>query len=177
MKLFNQFVVMLFCLSLLAGCETLGGKDDEKGTEAQVEDRSTSSDATASGTGSGGIFQGDPLDEPGSVLATRVVYFEFDSSTITLESRAVITAHANYMAVNPGISMVLEGHADERGTREYNVALGEKRANSVRQLMNLSGVSAKQIQTVSYGEEHPVSLSHDEAGWHLNRRVELVYQR
>ncbi|GMR08060.1 MAG: hypothetical protein BMS9Abin26_1065 [Gammaproteobacteria bacterium] len=177
MKLFTQFAVMLFSLLLLTGCETLGGKGDaDKDSEAQVEDRSTSS-ASTSGTGSGSEFQGDPLDDPGSVLATRMVYFEFDSSTITPESRAVITAHARYLASNPGVSIVLEGHADERGTREYNVALGEQRANSVRQLMSLSGVSGNQMQTVSYGEERPASSAHDESGWQLNRRVELVYQR
>jgi len=178
MKLFNRIAVMLFSLLLLTGCETLGGKGDaDKDSEAQVEDRSSEAGATSSGTGSSSGFQGDPLDDPGSVLATRMVYFEFDSSTITPESRAVITAHASYLASNPGVSIVLEGHADERGTREYNVALGERRANSVRQLMSLSGVSGNQMQTVSYGEERPASSGHDESGWQLNRRVELVYQR
>jgi peptidoglycan-associated lipoprotein len=153
------------------------GKDDEAADKqaAQVEDR-TGDGAATSGAGAG-TFTGDPLDDPGSLLSKRVVYFDFDSSSIREDSRAIIEAHARYLASKPGASVVLEGHADERGTREYNIALGERRANSVRQLMVLNGVASGQIQTVSYGEERPVATGHSETAWNLNRRVEIVYAR
>lgn len=108
-------------------------------------------------------------------LQTRVIYFDFDSSVIKPEFEDVLKAHAEYIAGHPGISVVLEGHADERGTREYNIALGERRAKAVRQVLTLQGVPQKQLQVISFGEERPVALGHDESAWALNRRVELLY--
>jgi peptidoglycan-associated lipoprotein len=118
----------------------------------------------------------DPLQDPTSPLAKRVIYFDFDKSDIKSEFRPTIQAHANYLAEHPRVRVKLEGHADERGTREYNIGLGERRANSVRAFLTLQGVSASQIETVSYGEERPVAMGHDESSWRLNRRVEIVYQ-
>ena len=104
------------------------------------------------------------------------INFEFDSSSIDAEGQALIEAHAAYLAANPKLSVNLEGHADERGTREYNIALGERRAVAVRQLLLLQGVNASQVSIISYGEELPAALAHDEESWGLNRRVELVYE-
>lgn len=115
------------------------------------------------------------LDDPASPLSQRVIYFEFDSSTIKSEYQDVIAAHAAYLVANPNVSVVLEGHADERGTREYNIALGERRAKSVQEVLTLQGVDTKQIQVISFGEERPVALGHDESAWSLNRRVEILY--
>ena len=115
-------------------------------------------------------------DATNQLLNSRVIYFEYDSSALTLESEAVVQAHAQYLASAQGVGLILEGHADERGTREYNLALGEDRANSVANLMQALGVSASRIQTISYGEERPVSLGSDESAWSLNRRVEILYQ-
>ena len=124
---------------------------------------------------SGSGFAGNQLDDPNSRLFTKVVYFAFDSSVIESASQPIIEAHAQYLSSNPGATMALEGHADERGTREYNIALGERRANSVQRLMLLLGASQNQVSTISYGEERPVDSGHNEAAWSANRRVEFNY--
>jgi len=119
-----------------------------------------------------------PMDEdPDSPLSKRVIYFDYDKSEILDEYRPIVQAHANFLASNPRARVTLEGHTDERGSREYNVALGERRAEATRRLMLFMGASDDQIQTVSYGEERPVALGHDESAWQQNRRVEIIYQR
>ncbi len=170
---------------LLTGCETLGGQD---GGDVVVEDRGTQADgsqivggegsdgATTSGAQAAAAFQGHPLDNPQSILSSRVIYFEFDSASIRNEDRATIQAHAEYLSQHSSASVVLEGHTDERGSREYNIALGEKRAKAVRQLLLFQGAVASQLQTVSYGEENPVAIGHDEDAWQQNRRVEITYK-
>ncbi len=122
-------------------------------------------------------FRGDPLDDPDSLLAKRVVYFDFDSAVVKDDFSVIVEAHAGYLTDHPGARVTLEGHGDERGTREYNLGLGERRAQAIQQFLLLLGASNQQIQTVSYGEERPASLNHDEEGWQLNRRVEFVYER
>lgn len=118
----------------------------------------------------------DPLNDPASPLAERIVYFAFDSSDIDAKYYAMLDAHAQYLLDNPARVMRIEGHADERGTREYNVALGERRAKSIQRYLSLQGVSAAQMTLVSFGEELPVAFGHDEASWSMNRRVELLYE-
>ncbi len=118
---------------------------------------------------------GDPLNDPASPLAKRVIYFDYDSNNIRAEDRATIEAHAQYLAQRGNVKVTLEGHADERGSREYNIALGERRSNAVRDMMSLLGVSAAQVASVSYGEERPAVLGDDESAWRMNRRVEIVY--
>lgn len=110
------------------------------------------------------------------LLSEERVYFAFDSSAIDEPSRAVVEAHALYVMENPDVTISLEGHCDERGTREYNLALAERRAQSVQKLMLAIGVPAKQIKVVSFGEEKAVDQGHDESAWRKNRRVELVYK-
>lgn len=114
-------------------------------------------------------------DDAAAALETRVFYFDFDSSVVRSEYQDILAAHAEYIAGHPNITVVLEGHADERGTREYNIALGERRAKAVQQVLTLQGVAPKQLQVISFGEERPVALGHDESAWSLNRRVELLY--
>ncbi len=114
-------------------------------------------------------------DDPNGPLSKRVIYFVYDSSEVQPEYLSVINNHANYLASNKGTSVVLEGHADERGSPEYNVALGEQRARSVAKLMKLQGVADSQIQIVSFGEEKPAVTGHDENAWQQNRRVEITY--
>lgn len=121
-------------------------------------------------------FQGSPLDDPESLLSKRVIYFEFDRAEIGAEFRDIVDAHADYLASNRNVRIVLEGHTDERGSREYNLGLGERRANSVRSMLTLQGVSPQQIEVVSYGEERPVAMGQSEESWRLNRRVEIVYR-
>jgi len=117
----------------------------------------------------------DPLDQPGSLLQQRIVYFDFDSSVITDEALPIIKAHAEYLASHQNRSFTLEGHCDERGTREYNIALGERRADAVRRMLVANGVSDNQIKVVSYGEERPAQLGHNESAWAANRRAVFNY--
>ncbi len=163
---------------VLAAC---GGDEATKGTESgQSSQSSTSQDSGASTSGNDGStsqgFSGNPLDNPDSLLSKRVVYFAYNADDANEEDRVIVEAHGAYLADNPNAAVTLEGHADERGSREYNIALGERRANSVRQLMTLIGASGAQIRVVSYGEERAAVEGHDEGAWNLNRRVEIVYR-
>ena len=111
----------------------------------------------------------------GMASADRIVYFSYDSTNIVPESRTIIENNARSLAKNPQMITQLEGHTDERGSREYNIALGERRANAVRQTMIAMGVSPQQIRVVSFGEERPAAAGHDERSYALNRRVEIIY--
>jgi len=125
--------------------------------------------------GAGGDYKVTDLNDPSSVLSRRVIYFAYDQSTIEPEYFEILDAHSELLASNPNLTIRLEGHADERGSREYNVALSERRAQAVKQFMDLKGVGSKQSQTVAYGEELPVDPGHNEAAWSKNRRVEIKY--
>ncbi len=177
-------------LLLSAGCAGTGGKEepitDTQGVErpqgttvdtAQGTDSQDQTDgATTQGMQSDSSLTLNALEDPNSPLSTRVIYFDFDSTQIQPEFREVITAHAQFLAANPDVSVILQGHADERGSREYNIGLGERRARAVEQVFSLHGTNASQMQKVSYGEERPAAMGHDEASWRLNRRVEIVYK-
>lgn len=119
--------------------------------------------------------QVSPLDDPSSPLAQRVVYFDFDKSDIKPDFLDTLTAHAKYLVANPSQKIRIEGYTDERGTVEYNIALGDRRAQAVRRFMLFQGVNADQITTVSYGEAHPADSGHDETAWAKNRRAVVVY--
>jgi len=150
----------------VAGC----GKKKVK-TEADVGERGVVTGTTGENGSLGGVPVGGPVDR----ATQRRVHFEFDSASIDEVNRAIVTAHAAYLVDHPGIPVTLEGHADERGTREYNLALGERRAKAVGQMMQALGVAADRISTTSYGEERPLALGHNESAWQLNRRVEIIY--
>jgi peptidoglycan-associated lipoprotein len=114
-------------------------------------------------------------DEKNAQALAHIIYFDFDQSTIKAEFRAALNGHAAYLSQNPSANIVLEGHADERGTREYNIALGERRGNAVSRYLVVQGVSVDAIEVVSFGEERPVNAGHDSASWAENRRVEIRY--
>ena len=122
-----------------------------------------------------GGFAGSPLADVEGSEMTLVIYFDFDSSEVHPDDRVVVEAHAQHLAGDANMEVVLEGHADERGSREYNVALGEQRANGVRDMLRLLGVGDHQVRTVSYGEEKPTAIGHEEESWSRNRRVEFAY--
>ena len=132
--------------------------------------------AEVSGLAAGAPFARNAIDDSASPLNKKIIYFEFDKSTVLPEYLEVIKSHATYLFYYTDVKVRLEGHADERGTREYNIALGERRAAAVRQLLLLQGGSADQISIISYGEELPVASAHDEESWGLNRRAEFVYE-
>lgn len=115
------------------------------------------------------------FDNQESLLSKRVIYFDFDKSTVRPEFRGIVSAHAAYAAAHSSARVTLEGHADERGTREYNLGLGERRGNAVTGLMSAQGARSSQQVVVSYGEERPTCRVSDEDCWSQNRRVEIVY--
>ena len=158
------------------GVSTSGTGDDSVSSTATTIAGTGATDATGTGTGTPGEFQGHPLDDPAGKLAARTIYFDFDSSEVLDSELASIEAHARYLSEHSGALITLEGHGDERGSREYNIALGERRAMAVRQIMTLLGATDPQIQTISYGEERPVAVGHDDSAWKLNRRVEIIYR-
>ena len=190
-----RLAFMLTAAVVLAACEgTAGTVEDDTGAVSQAADGvstsgtgddSISSTGTAiagtgetgaAGTVAPGTFQGHPLDDPAGELAARTIYFDFDSSEVRDSELASIEAHARYLSEHSGALVTLEGHGDERGSREYNIALGERRAVAVRQLMTLLGATDPQIHTISYGEERPAAAGHDDSAWKLNRRVEIIYR-
>lgn len=169
-------LLLIFSVALLSAC---AGTTDTTKDDASISSSSGSSSsdsATTSATGSGSTWTGHPLDDPNSLLSKRTIYFNFDESVILESDKPILEAHAEYLSQNPGASVTLEGHTDERGTREYNLALGERRAIAARQFMSLLGASAQQMRTLSYGEERPAALGDNEEAWALNRRVVIVYR-
>ncbi len=158
---------------LLAGCKTAPVTAPAANTN---DTNSTNTAATSSSNaGSSQALTAEEAAKQALVQVGYVVYFDYDSSEIKSESQAVIAAHAKYLSSNSNLKARLEGNTDERGSREYNVALGERRAQSVRKALLLQGVAEAQITTLSYGEERPAVQGHDEAAWSKNRRVEFAY--
>ena len=167
-----------------------GGAD-----QGQIDGGSMTDDGSAgSGAAASGIAGGDDasvsaigddsamsmsaaerLAETEGHLASRTIYFEYDSASLTDESLAILETHGSFIAGNGEVKVRLEGHADERGSREYNIALGDRRAQSVRRVLLFQGASTDQVDTVSYGEEQPADPGHGEEAWAKNRRVELIY--
>jgi peptidoglycan-associated lipoprotein len=173
----NSVLLLIFSVAFLAACEGTTGTTKDDSTVAGSDSSSSSSGgATTTAAGSGSSWTGHPLDDPNSLLAKRTVYFDFDESVILDQDRPILEAHAQYLSQNPGASVTLEGHTDERGTREYNLALGERRAIAVRQFTSLLGASGQQLRTISYGEERPAASGHNEEAWAQNRRVEIIYR-
>ena len=164
--LFSLLGIAALSLAACGGSET---------TKPNVDDKSVGADGTGTGTGTG--LSGKNLDSKSKadLLAKRRVYFGFDSVSVDEENRAIVEAHAAYLAANKNVKVVLEGHTDERGSREYNLALGERRSQAVERMIKVLGVSADRIKTVSYGEEKAIAQDHTEAAWALNRRVEIIY--
>ena len=161
-------------VSLLAACSSQEVKEQPK---APVESRMPAGDSGASTSGAQG--QGvavNPLKDPNNILSKRSVYYDFDKYDVKDEYKPMVEAHAKYLNGNKGSSAVVTGNCDERGSREYNIALGHKRAQSVGKMMSVLGVGEKQVEMVSFGEEKPRAACHDESCWKENRRSDIAYQ-
>ena len=161
--------VLIASLGFMAACKTKPEPAPPPPPQQTTSDTSGVGDAgaTVDDTATGG--------PTGELLSKRVVYFDFDRADIRADSQTVVAAHAAYLAKNPAQKVRLEGHADERGSREYNIGLGERRGQAVRRALLLQGVAEAQLSTVSYGEERPAVAGSDEQAYALNRRVEIVY--
>ena len=170
---YARVITIAVLIGLLAACGRNASKPDESATEAVPTD--TGSTHGATGTTSPGGMALTEEERNRQLLAQVTIYFDYDSSEIRADFNDMLRAHARQLAQNPNMRVRLEGHADERGSREYNIALGERRAQAVRQVLQLQGASSTQLSTVSYGEERPKELGHDDTSWAQNRRVELVY--
>jgi peptidoglycan-associated lipoprotein len=183
---------MLKYLWIAVIAAALAGCSSTPTTEAPVDDRSAAGAAggagtgaqtggaagggvTGSSTGGGGSSAASALRDPNNILSKRSVYFEYDSFVVKDEYRPLVEAHARYLQQNRNARMTVQGNTDERGSREYNIALGQKRADSVKRMMTLLGATENQIETVSFGKEKPRNPGHDEAAWAENRRDDIVY--
>jgi peptidoglycan-associated lipoprotein len=165
-------------LVLLGGCQTTP-KTESTGVAVEERTPSTSS-TTTTGSGSGSVTGSatgtmNPLKDPRSMLSKRSVYFDFDRYEVKDEFKPLVEAHAKYLAGNKSARMTVQGNCDERGSREYNIALGQRRADQVKRMMALYGATDGQVETVSFGKEKPRNQGHDEAAWAENRRDDMVY--
>lgn len=195
MKLYNAMktwmiaglvaVVVTACATTQEEMISGDGEPIDGQSQTGIVDDGTISGADATGLdgadgGDGTAIVGDMdavsmLEQTEGALANRIIYFEFDSAKLSSESIQILETHGNFIAGNGEVSVRLEGHADERGSREYNIALGDRRAQSVRRVLLFQGASVDQVETVSYGEEQPLMSGHTEEAWSKNRRVELIY--
>ena len=180
----RNYLWIALIAATLAGCSstpTTEAPVDERGTAAGAGAGSTGaqtggaagSGVTGSAVGAGGAA--NPLRDPNNILSKRSVYFDYDSFVVKEEYRPLVEAHARYLQQNRNARVTIQGNTDERGSREYNIALGQKRADSVKRMMTLLGAGDSQIETVSFGKEKPRNPGHDEAAWAENRRDDLVY--
>ncbi len=175
-------------LLALAGCSTTGSVATDAADDAAAREQAQSqaearaqaeaderARAEARAAEERARLAANPLEDPDSPLAQRIVYFEFDSSELSAADMELLQAHAQYLSANPDLELVIEGHTDERGSREYNLALGERRANAVKRILTLNGVGIDQVESISFGEEKPVAHGQNEEAWRQNRRGVLVY--
>jgi peptidoglycan-associated lipoprotein len=172
------WIAAIACALALSGCKHAPLKPPATTAEAAGANANTEGAESAGANAAGAAVAGDDSAIGGpraGLLGRRVVYFDYDRAEIRADGTEIVAAHAKYLASNPGTHIRLEGHTDERGTREYNIGLGERRAQAVRRAMLLQGAAEGQITTVSYGEERPAAAGSDESAWALNRRVEIVY--
>lgn len=167
-------VLLMACLGV-AACASKHPKTPPPAPASEVAAGSETSGAGANSAVGQNGGDDETAGPQAGLLAKRVIYFDFDSSEIKGDGTDIVGAHAKYLASNPGARVRLDGHTDDRGSREYNIGLGERRAQSVRRALLLQGATEAQLSTVSYGAERPAVAGHDEAAWSKNRRVEIVY--
>ncbi len=178
----SQFKISLSGVLLLAMVLAAGCAQDASTMNEVTDAGDAGADAAGSGTsaGAGDASSGsssnlDESEQKMDPLDIKVIYFDFDEALVDDDSRATIRAHAELLATYSGVSIQISGHADERGTREYNLALGEQRGRAVSSHFQEFGISAERLTVVSYGEERPAAAGSDEAAWTLNRRAEFDY--
>jgi len=169
------WIVLVAAVFSVAACSKSNTKDDGSSTTSTAAPTAPSTTGSSSGGGiSVSELEAQKLAERLKVL---VVYFDYDQAEIKPEFNDMLAAHGQFLSKNASATLRLEGNTDERGSREYNIGLGERRAQAVRRALMLQGAAANQLTTVSYGEERPASTGSNEEAWRLNRRVELVYSR
>jgi peptidoglycan-associated lipoprotein len=177
----NKSLIAVLALSVLYGCSSQPAKDEGK---PAVEERAPTvvtppppavKPTPVAPTTAPKPVALNPLKDPNNILSKRAVYFDFDSDRIRDEFRPVIQAHAKYLADNAGAKMLIQGNCDERGSREYNIALGQRRAEALKRVLVLMGARDGQIEPVSLGEEKPRCTEHTETCWAQNRRGDMLH--
>jgi len=154
-----------------------GKAGEQSGAQAgSIADTGAASGTVLAGQKYTVSYEKGAINDPGNILSQRIVYFDFDSSEIRPEYDELVKHHGKYLALNADAHIRLEGHTDERGSREYNIALADRRAQTVKRLLLFEGARAEQINIISYGEEKPADPGHDEKAWSLNRRAEIIYE-
>ncbi len=186
-KLSKKLLMTLAISAMLVACKSTPIKP------AAVEDKSPSAPTAANTTTDAGADtsaikeakidssasandKNNPLKDPNNILSKRNIYFDYDSDAVKAEYRPIVEAHGKYLLAHPDTKMVVQGNTDERGTREYNLALGQRRSVAVKKALNLLGVQDKQIETISYGEEKAAQNCADETCFGQNRRADIVYE-
>jgi len=168
----RNFALVLASAILLAACSSPVKLDDK--AVPVVDSGAAGADTRSVNTVDAG--SSDPLNQPGGILSKRSIYFDFDSYIVKDEFKSVVEAHAQYLNSHKSRKIIIQGNTDDRGGREYNLALGQKRAEAVRKALVLLGVSDTQVEAVSLGKEKPKALGSDEASYAENRRSDIVYQ-
>lgn len=172
----KKFLIPALLSALIVGCSTTPIPDENAG--APVESRSGSNSGVAPVMASGVDANGLPreLTDKSSKLSQRSIYFDLDKYEVKDEYKDLVAAHAKYLVANRGFKVLLQGNTDERGSREYNLSLGQKRSDAVKRSLVLLGAKEDQVESVSLGEEKPKNAGHDESAWSENRRADILYK-
>lgn len=189
----TKTVISILAFALLSACSTVklsdktppvedrgaattaGGGSSAGGSSSGAASAGTSKSGSGSSASSAGSTAADPLNDPANILSKRSIYFDYDQFTVKEEYRGLVEAHGKFLAANPDRKVTIQGNTDERGGSEYNLALGQKRAEAVRRAMALAGARDSQMEAVSFGKEKPKAAGSDEAAWMENRRADIVY--
>jgi peptidoglycan-associated lipoprotein len=173
----KKLVISIVLVNLLAACASEKQKEPEAVVpeSAPVVTAPVAAPEAIPAPAPAPVVAVDPLNDPASILAKRSIYYPFDVSAVQDADKPIVLAHAKYLSEHPDRKVRVEGNADERGSNEYNLALGQRRAEGVKKLLELGGAKASQIETASYGEEKPKAIGHDEASWSQNRRSDIKY--
>ena len=173
----KNLALYLAIAAIAAGCASTDTKTDAPVTDrsAGVSQPSTSARGSTTSPAQQPTIAGNPLRDPSNILSKRSVFFDYDSNAVKDEYRGMVQAHSRYLGDKRDAKIRIEGNCDERGSREYNLALGQRRAESVKKMMTVLGVQDGRIETVSFGEEKPMAPGHDESAWSQNRRADIKY--
>jgi len=167
----KKLVISIVLINLLAACAS------EKPKETASAPAPAKAEASKQAPASAGKAETDPLNDPSSILANRSAYYPFDVAVVQDEDKPMVQAHAKYLSEHSSRNVRLEGNCDERGSNEYNLGLGQRRADGVKKMLEAGGARAGQLDSVSYGEEKPRCADHNEACWKQNRRTDLNYAK
>lgn len=170
----NKLLLGIITISVLTGCASQGAMEQPKAA-VEVKGAIAQKEGETKAVSQPSVAV-NPLKDPSNILSKRSVYYDFDSSAVKGEYKPLIEAHAKYLSTHKDAKATVQGNTDERGSREYNIGLGNQRAESVKKVMNVLGVPDKQIEAVSFGKEKPKAACHDESCWKENRRSDIVYQ-